>query len=174
MKVNWLYVGFAACLVYLGVAAVFAAKWRWTWAAMGVAVANFLFVLLDLAAPFRGLLDPEYRGYNAGWLHIAPGPMVTLVSGSIVAAALASACIAMLNRPGRSMAFIACVDTMLLVIFGLPEFFGGLMAPDKFKIELGEYLQIPGLVAVLIIGSLFCLPLVASIVWSARRIRPAS
>ncbi len=174
MKVNWLYVGLAACLAYVGVAAVFAAKRRWTWAAMGVAATNFLFVLVDLVAPFRGLLDPEYRGFNAGWLHIAPGPMVTVVSGSIVAAALASACIALLNRPGPRMAFIACVDTVLLVVFGLPELVSGLMAPEKFRIELGEYLQIPGLIAVLIIGSLFCLPLVASIVWSARRIRPAS
>jgi hypothetical protein len=59
------------------------------------------------------------------------------------------------------------------VTIGLPEFLGGLLAPERFRIELGEYLQIPGLLAVAIGGVVFCLPLVLSLVWSARRIRPA-
>ena len=174
MKVNWLYVGLAAGLVYLAVAVWFAAKRQWTWAAMGVALTNFFYVLLNLVAPFRGVLDPDYRGFNVGVLNVSSGLMVTFVSGAIVATALGSTCFALLNRPGTRMAFVAIVDTVLLVVIGLPALLGGLRAPDTFKIELGEYLQIPGIVAVLIVGSLFCLPLALSIVWSVRRIRPAA
>ncbi len=170
MTTNWLYVGIAAAAVYVAVAARFAAKKQWTWSSMGVALANFIFVLLNLVAPFRGVLDAGYRGYNVGLFHIGPGIMVTLVSGTIVASALASACFALINRPGWRMAFIAIVDSVLLLTISLPEVLGGLQAPDEYKIELGEYLQVPGLVSVLIVGSLFLLPIALSIVWSARRL----
>jgi len=66
VNVNWLYVGIVAASAYLAVAVWCASKRQWTWAAMGVALANFAFVLLNLAAPFRGVLDPEYRGTTSG------------------------------------------------------------------------------------------------------------
>ena len=90
MATNWLQVGLTAGAVYTVVLVAFAVPRRWTWAAMGVALANFAFVLLHLVAPFRGLLDPAYAGYQAGVLRLAPGPGVTLVTGAIVIAALAS------------------------------------------------------------------------------------
>ncbi|MCB1569463.1 MAG: hypothetical protein KDI69_11690 [Xanthomonadales bacterium] len=169
---NWLHVGLAAGLVYAGVLGFFAAKRQWTWAAMGVALANFLYVLLNLVAPFRGVLDPGYAGYKMGLLQIAPGVWVTVVAGSIVVAALIAACLALLARPGRGMVYIAIADTALLLLIGLPELVSGLMDHQAYRIELGEYLKIPGLVAVLISGALFCLTLVLSIVWSTRRMRP--
>lgn len=172
MDINWLHIALAAGLIYTGVFVYFAAKWRWTWAAMGVALANFMYVLLNLAAPFRGLLDSGYAGYKVGLVQIAPGPLVTVVTGGIVIAALAAACIALLNRPGRGMAFVALFDSLLLLIIGLPVMMDGIMAPDEFRIELGEYLQIPGLVAVLLGGALLCLPLLFSVVWTTRRMKP--
>lgn len=174
VNVNWLYVGFAAALVYLGILAWCATKRRWTWAAMGVAATNFFFVLLNLVAPFRGVLDPEYRGYSVGLFQVAPGPMVTLVAGTIVAASLACACFALLNRPGWRMSFIAIVDFALLTTIGLVEVIGGLRAPEAYRIELGEYLQIPGMVAVCIVAALFLLPLILSIIWSMRRRSPSA
>jgi hypothetical protein len=168
---NWLSVALAAGAVYQ-VFIVFAAKRQWTWAALGVAVANFFYVLLNLAAPFRGILDPEYAGYNVGALHIDPGLAVTMVAGGIVALSLAAACVALLNRPGRGMAFVAGVDCLLLLAIGLPVLIDALAAPTQFRIELGEYLQIPGLVAATLAGAMFCLPLIGSIAWSSRRIRP--
>lgn len=172
MTTNWLHVALAAGLVYASVFAYFAAKRQWTWPAMGVALANFLYVLLNLAAPFRGLFDSGYAGYNVGLLHIAPGAWVTVISGGIVAAALAAACLALLDRPGRGMAFIALTDTLLLLLVGLPELSSGLIAHEAYRIELGEYLQIPGLLAVLLSSGLLCLPLMLCIAWSARRMRP--
>ncbi|MEZ5460687.1 hypothetical protein [Dokdonella sp.] len=169
---NWLHIALTAGLVYAGLLCYFAAKRQWTWAALGVALANFLYVLLNLAAPFRGLLDPDYAGYKMGMLQIAPGAWVTVVSGGIVVAALAAACFALLGRPGRGMVYIALTDTALLLLIGLPELVSGLMDYQAYRIELGEYLKIPGLVAVLVSGALFCLPLLLSIVWSTRRMRP--
>jgi hypothetical protein len=174
MVVNWLYVALVAGLAYAGPIGVFLARRQWTWAALGVAMANLCYVLPNLVAPFRGALDPAYAGYSFGVFRIPPGPLVTLVAGGITAAALASACLALRNRPGRGMAFIAIVGTVLLLTVGLPELLGGLMAPADYGIELGEYLRIPGLVSVAIVGALFCLPMIASIVWSARRLRPAA
>ncbi len=69
--------------------------------------------------------------------------------------------IAPLNRPGPRLAFVPCVHAVLLMAFGLPELVSGQMAPDKFRIELGEYSDISGLIAVFIIGSL--LPLRTSL-----------
>lgn len=172
MTTHWLLVALMAGLVYASVFAYFAARRQWTWAAMAVAMANFMYVLLNLAAPFRGIFDPGYAGYKVGLLHIAPGPLVTLVSGGIVAAALMAAGLALLNRPGRGMVFVALVGTLLLLAIGLPELLNGLMAPEAYRIELGEYLQVPGLLAVLLGSALLCVPLLFSVVWSARRMRP--
>jgi hypothetical protein len=169
--VNWLFVGLAAGVVYAGILVFFLARSRWTAAALGVALANFLYVLLHLVAPFRGPLDPHYEGYRAGLFDVAPGPAVSLVAGAIVVGALTAACLALLNRPGRGMAFIAGVDVLLLITIALPEALDGLRHTDQYRIELGEYLQIPGLFAVAILGLIFCLPLVLSVVWSVRRVR---
>lgn len=171
---NWWNLGLLASVVYVAILAVFVARWQWTWAGMGVAAANFAFVLLHLMAPFRGVLDPSYAGYRAGLLQVDPGPLVTLVTGGIVAAALACACLALRARHGPGMVFIAVVDALLLLTIGLPELISGLGAPAAYRIELGESFQLPGTAAVLVGGLLFCLPLVPSIVWSARRTRPAT
>lgn len=173
MATEWLHVGLAAGVIYTAVLGAFAVPRQWTWAAMGVALANFAYVLLHLVAPFRGLLDPDYAGYRAGVLRLAAGPGVTLVTGAIVVAALTSACLALRPRPGPHMAVIALVDGFLLVAIGLPELIGGLAAPEAYRISLGEYLTVPGLAAVAAIGAGLCVPLVLSIVWSARRMRPA-
>ncbi len=168
MDVNWLYVSAAAGSAYLLILSPFVARRRWSWTAMGVAAANFFWVLPNLA-PFRGVLDPDYAGYQFGVYAVSPGILVTLVSGSIVAGALISACLALRNRAGSSMAFIALYGCLMLLTVGLPELLNGLQAPADYRIELGEYLHIPGLLAVLLIGALLCLPLIASIAWSSRR-----
>jgi len=171
MQINWLYVGLSAFVVYLAIFGYFLSKKKWTRAGIGVALANLLMVMLNLVAPFRGVLDPHYAGYNIGLIHIEPGAWVTVVSGLIVVCALASACIAVLNLRGRAMVFVAVVDSMLLLLIGLPILIEGLANSADFRIELGEYLFIPGIVAVLVSAMLFTVPLAASVIWSTRRIR---
>lgn len=171
MQINWLFVGLPVFIVYLSIFIYFVKKRQWTRAGLGVGLANMLIVVLNLVAPFRGVLDPAYLGYNVGLLHIPPGFGVTIVAGSIVALALASACIAVQNLRGRPMLLVAIVDTALLLLIGLPVMVTGFLNVSDYKIELGEYLFIPGIVAVLISVVLFTLPLAASVFWSTRRIR---
>ena len=70
------------------------------------------------------------------------------------------------------MALIALLDIVLLLVIGLPETLSGLMAPESYRLELGEYLQVPGLLAVVMVGALLCLPLIYSVIWSSRRMQP--
>lgn len=171
MDTNWLYVGLTAFAVYASVFGYFVAKRRWTRAGLAVGVTNMLFVVLNLAAPFRGAFDPGYAGYSVGLIRLEPGIGVTVVTGLIIVLALASACIAVLNRVGKPMWVVVLVDTALLLLIGLPEAVAVLADPASYRIELGEYLQIPGLVAGLIVLVLFVVPLIASVLWSARRTR---
>jgi len=171
VQINWLVVGLAAFLGYLGVFTFFAAKRRWTKAALAVAAANFIYVILNLVAPFRGILDPHYVGYRFGNISIPPGFPVTLFSGAIVVAALASACIAVMNLRGRPMLFVAVVDALLLFLIAGPEMIQGLKAPGQYRIEFGEYLQIPGLIAFTICAAVLCVPIAYSVMWSLRRVR---
>jgi len=168
---NWLYVGLAAFAVYGGIFGYCVAQRRWTKAGLGVGLTNLLMVMLNLAAPFRGALDPDYLGYNVGLIHVQQGLWVTAVSGSIVVATLASACIAVLDLRGRAMGFVAAVDSALVLLIGLPISWEGLADPSDYSIQLGEYLVIPGMIAVLISAAIITVPLVASVVWSAGRVR---
>jgi len=171
MQINWLYVGLLAFIVYVGIFTYFVLKRRWTWVGLGIGLGNLLVVLLNLVAPFRGVLDPDYLGFNLGLIHVAPGILVTVVSGSIVIGCLASACFAVLNLRGRTMVIVAFIDLVLLILVGLPVLVDGLANPAESKIQLGEYLVIPGMVSVIISGLLFTLPLLAGVVWSAKRMR---
>ena len=168
---NWLHVSLGALAVYLGVLVYFYRTGSPTRAGIGVALANFLFVLLNLAAPFRGVIDSGYAGYRVGLFDVDPGFMVTLVSGGIVVAALAAACLALRNVRGPGALFVLVVDAALLVLIGLPETISALSNPGDYRIELGEYLQIPGLVAAVIVVALFTVPLLLSVRWAARRAR---
>ncbi len=170
MSINWLYIGLIAFFIYAGIFGYFVSKRRWTRAALGVGLANMLIVLLNLVAPFRGIFDPAYLGYNVGMLSIEPGIGVTLVAGAVVLGALTAACLAVINVPGRSMRFIAIVDTVFLLLIGIPVMISGLTNPSAYQIQLGEFLFIPGLVAVFISIALFTIPLLASVIWSYRRI----
>ena len=99
MEINWLWVALAAGLVYLGIFAFFLAKRQWTWAALGVALANFFWVLPNLVAPFRGALDPGYRGYAMGAIQLSPGIQVTIVTGAIIALAMIAAAVRAVESP---------------------------------------------------------------------------
>ena len=57
MQVNWLYVGLAAFVVYGSIFGYFVAKREWTRAGLGVGLANMLFVVLNLAAPFLKFIN---------------------------------------------------------------------------------------------------------------------
>lgn len=171
MNINWLYVGLAALAVYGAIFGFHVSRGAWTRSGLFVGIANMAFVILNLVAPFRGVLDPNYAGYRMGLLEVAPGIWVTLISGLIVAGALAAACVAVRNFEGRPLLVLIAVDLALLILIGLPEAFAAISNPEAFAIHLGEYLQINGWVAASVVTLIFAAPLTYSTVWGVRRLR---
>lgn len=170
---NWLHLFYFAILpVYLLVFGYFVWQRRWTWTALGVGVLNLVLAFIPSVAPFRGALDPNYAQFVYGLIQVPPGFGVTLVAGTITLAGLAAACFAVYYQSGKPMLFVAIVDALLWLNLALPTVMDVLKnGPDSAIIQLGEYLTIPGLVAVLII-LLFLLPLGLSAYWAMKRISP--
>ena len=79
----------------------------------------FKLPLFYTGADLRGWADPEYAGFSVGLLQASQGPMVTLVAGSLFLAALAAACIVVLNRVGRAMWLPTVVDGFLALNFAI-------------------------------------------------------
>ncbi|MBO6575047.1 MAG: hypothetical protein JJ896_06520 [Rhodothermales bacterium] len=174
MNINWLYVGLAAFAVYAVIFGRALKKKALTRTGLAVGLGNMLYVVLNLVAPFRGVLDPSYAGYRAGVFDISPGWMVTLVSGSIVVLALTGACLAVRGGRGRRMVLLAAVQVFLLGTIGIPEMISVMADIDQYVIELGEYLRIPGAVAGGLVIGLLVAPPALGLVWSLRRISPES
>ena len=67
-----------------GIFLFYAIRRRWTRLGLLIGIANMVLVSLNVVAPFRGLLDPRYVGYNFFLISIPPGFGVTLVAGSML------------------------------------------------------------------------------------------
>jgi hypothetical protein len=102
---------------------------------------------MTTAAPFRGLLDPNYVGYSFGLLHAARGWSVTLAAGSVLALGLAAAFL--LLRQGRGATiFAGAVGLYFLLCLAPPVLTTLFTDPTAFEIQFGEYLTVPGNIAV--------------------------
>lgn len=165
----WVYVGGAVMGVTgLAFLAVLLRR-RWTISALLVGIAHMGIVWLNAAAPFRGLLDRGYVGYNFGFFHASRGLGVTLLAGPILGVALASALIAVSNRPGLRMLSVTATSAL----FGWNLLFTLLVGlasdPGQVRIELGEFLTIPPIVTIPLLLLLFVAPFAHGIRWSWRR-----
>ena len=110
---NWLIVAWISFFVYGSIFAYGLVQKRWTKAGLLVAVFNLFVAFMNSVAPVRGWADPDYFGFSLGFLRMPQGPGVTLVSGSIFIGAIATFSIALLNKTGRPMAFVALFDGLL-------------------------------------------------------------
>jgi hypothetical protein len=165
----WVYVGGTVIAVTAVLFAVCLIKGRWAFSAFIVGLAHMGVVWINAAAPFRGLLDPEYVGYANGFLRASPGLDVTLLAGSLVGCGLAGAMIAALNAPGKRMVFV----TGTSVFFGwsilFPTVADLIRDPNQVAIQLGEFLTIPPLVTIPLLLLLFVGPFAYGARWSWRR-----
>ena len=166
---NWLWVALLSFLVYGSIIVYCLRRKRWTRGGLGVALVNLLIVFMNSVAPIRGWVDPNYLGFSVGFIRVAPGAGVTLVSGAFFVGALACACIALLDKMGKPMLFVALFDGLFALNMGSALLVGLVRSPEQIRIQLGEYLTIPPLPATLVSLGLFVLPLVASALWAARR-----
>lgn len=148
-------------------------KRQWTWTGLYVSLGCLVFAMLNAAAPFRGPIDPDYVGYSFGWLRADAGMMVTLVAGPALVASALSALIAARQSEGPALWFVAITCGVLGFTVGLPTSIDILADPSAFRIELGEYVTIPGFLGSAVVLALVMLPFVIGVFWATRRARSA-
>jgi hypothetical protein len=139
--------------------------------AMFVSLAHLFVAVVDAAAPVRGLVDPHYAGYQFGYLHAAHGWSVTVVAGSVFLAAAAAAFIAIRNRPGPAMWFVAATSAFFTLNLGGSWLQQTLTHVSDNTMQFGEYLTIPALIATPIMFVLFVCPFLIGVGWAPRRAR---
>jgi hypothetical protein len=134
-----------------------------------VSFAFLLLAAMNSAAPIRGYVDPNYVGYGFGLLHATKGLAVTLMAGGVFLISVVSAFLAARNRPDPEMWIVAVACAAFAVIQGWPWLESVLHDPAGNKIQFGEYLTVPGVVASALLGVLLVLPFVLGAPWAARR-----
>jgi hypothetical protein len=166
---NW--VVFAMALALACAAALFVAARRsnGTWTGYLLAVPLVIVISLNGAAPVRALADPQYVGYSFGLLSAQGGLPVTLMAGSTILAAFAAAYVAVTRREGPVFWLLAVVCGSLALSLGAPLIETAVLDIRAFKIQLGEYLTIPGVMAVGMMFLLLIAPFLAGAIWAARR-----
>lgn len=143
---NWLYVGLPLAAAYVLWFAFILIKRKYNKYLLAVGLAHIPYLLVNLVAPFRGMVDNKYAGYTLGWLSLPKGPWVTIVVGFMVISCLIIASRALLNKMDKLWEFAFVFDLMLSVMIAFPVFYDTLIDPIGSRIQLGEYLNISGLV----------------------------
>lgn len=174
MNMDWLLAGGISFVIYAAIFIYCITKRRWTQSAIWVGLVNMALVGFHLVAPIRGALDPGYLGYSFGFIQVEAGIMVTLVTGLILLAALASACVAVLNARGRPMILLVLLDLLFAVNVSFMLIYGILTDANGFSIQLGEFLTIPSLVSFLILLFVLAVPLWLSVYWGLKRLNPVT
>ena len=166
MNWAWFALGVTAIIVLLWLSQL--RKGRWAWPGLIASTGCLLAAGLNSAAPFRGLIDPDYMGYVFGLVSAERGLAVTLVAGSIFVAASASALIAAGRRSGPALWLVAATCAALAVILGVPTLVGAFSDPSANMIQFGEYLTIPGLVGTIVLLLALLVPFLVGSLWAAR------
>jgi hypothetical protein len=166
---NWAY--FAMGVGTLITAFIVIATVRRPGAKAGIALAIPLLIVatMNAAAPVRGAIDPGYMGYVFGLLRARMGFTVTLVAGSLLLLCAISAYLSATRRYGPPLLVVCATCAALTIILGVPLVQGMITDPSANRIEFGEYLTIPGLLATAILLIVLVLPFAAGAIWAGRR-----
>jgi hypothetical protein len=168
-QINWAWVALGVSAVLLLVWTLVARRAKAGAPAAFVGLAHLIVAGLHSAAPVRGYFDPQYVGYGFGLLSADKGLAVTLVAGAVWLVAVLGAFLS-LARARVAMAFVALSSLAFAVIIGAPLVRDLLITPDASKLQLGEYLTIPGLAAISLLLVILVLPFVIGFVWAGRRV----
>lgn len=163
-------VGIAVMVISVLIFVVYARKRQWTTAALLVGLIHLPVPLGVNDTPFRAALDPTYSGWPPyGLIHADKGIALVLFSLAILVGGVASACIAVLNRPGERNYFIVAYDSFLLLIwlpFSIANVTEGTL--ERFQIEFGETV-VRGFPAMLFQVSIVLVPPIIGVLWAWRR-----
>lgn len=167
-QINWAWVALGVSAVLLLVWTLVARRAKAGAPAAFIGLAHLVVAGLHSAAPVRGYLDPQYAGYGFGLLSAAGGLPVTITAGAVWVVAVLGAFLA-LSKARAAMAFVALSSLAFAVIIGAPLARDLLVTADTSKVQLGQYLTIPGAAAIGLLLVLLVLPFVAGFVWAGRR-----
>lgn len=168
-QINWAWVALGVSAGLLLVWTLVARRAKAGAPAAFVGLAHLIVAGLHSAAPVRGYFDPQYVGYGFGLLSADKGLAVTLVAGAVWLVAVLGGFLS-LARARVAMAFVALSSLAFAVIIGAPLVRDLLITPDASKLQLGEYLTIPGLAAIGLLLVILVLPFVIGFVWAGRRV----
>jgi hypothetical protein len=168
---NWAVIGLGIDAALL-VAWIYEA-WRWRpslWAAF-VGFGHLFVACVASATPFRAYLDPHYPGYHMGFLHGPGGWETSLLATTVFVGAALSAFVAVRNRQGFAMWFVAATSGFLVMNLG-----GAWVETVSTNIsdntmQFGEYLTIPALIATPIMFVLFICPFLIGVSQAPQRAR---
>ena len=143
---------------------------RWNAAALVVGLFHMLLASVLSVAPFRSLLDSDYR-WQLGFVGIA-GPVAVIPAFLTLGWALAAAWITVAKGKGGWMWLIAIGDVLFALNLGAAIVLFPLQGNLAYqKIQLGESFVLSGIIASLILLLCFVVPPIASGIWAARRAR---
>ena len=155
---NWLYIALVNFIIATSCIVYAYTKKNYTRRSIWASLVFIPFILVNLAAPVRGWLDPEYAGYTFGLLYIPPGFLVTLVTGFIFGGCIASVMILIMNKSRKAHLFATVLLSGLIILFSIPSLIDIVTDFGGNAIVLGEYLRIGGAIVALIYTVLFILP----------------
>ena len=155
---NWLWVAYPIAFFYVIWFGRLLYKKDYTKPLLFFALAHFPYLLINLVAPIRGVLDPNYAGFSFGWIVLSPGILVTIIVGSIVIGCFIIATKALQNNMKGFWVFALIFDSILTIMIALPVLINVLTDLQGNRIELGEYLQLSGLIVAAILFVLFSGP----------------
>lgn len=165
---NWLhfaYVLFGLYVIWFGYVLT---KKQFNRALLLFGIAHVPYLLINLVAPFRGIMDPDYAGYSFGLWNLPQGPLVPLVVGTIVISCILIITKSWLNQMEKMWKLTFAVDLLLTITIAAPILIGILIDPDGARIQLGEFLTLSGYVVALIILLVFSGPTFYACYFSAK------
>ncbi|WP_425392777.1 hypothetical protein [Ekhidna sp.] len=130
---NWLIVGFTLFFFYLIWFGRLIKHRNYSRLLLIVALAHFPYLITNLVAPFRGVLDPNYVGYEFGLLRIPAGIGVALIVGAIVISSFLIATRALKSQMENFWLFTFLFDLFLLISMAGPLILGHPGGPNRFQ-----------------------------------------
>lgn len=166
----WTTIFLVTNAIYWAVFFYLLSRHRWNAAALVVGLFHMLLASVLSVAPFRSLLDPDYR-WQLGLVGFE-GRVAVIPAFLTLAWTLAAAWITVAKRNGSWMWLVAVGDVLFALNLGAAiVLFSWRGNPAYQKIQFGERVVLSGTIASLILLLCFALPPIGSAIWAARRAR---
>jgi len=166
----WTTIFLVTNAVYWAVFFYLLSRRRWNATALVVGLFHMLLASVLSVAPFRSLLDSDYR-WQLGFVGF-DGQVAVIPAFLTLAWALAAAWITVANGKGGWMWLIAVGDVLFALNLGAAIVLFPLRGNFTYqRIQLGEGFVLSGMLASVVLLLCFVVPPMGSGIWAARRAR---